>query len=124
MMLEQSRNRLDFFWPDAQVERLEADYNDVSLKISNSGRGQVTIRCRGHIGLQWLGHWDETIVERGELLDRHEFIQACRATITERAGMADSGSPLRNSLDFRLLRVVFIDGCELLIVASQFEVAK
>ncbi|HYG67040.1 MAG TPA: hypothetical protein VD838_05250, partial [Anaeromyxobacteraceae bacterium] len=75
------------------------------------------LRCTGHVGLQWIGHWDEVIVERATISETNPFLEECLARAVR---SAPSGSGARNEPRKAVLDIVFLDGCRLLVCASRF----
>jgi hypothetical protein len=111
-------------WPDARLKTIDLNYDLISLSISESSGRHATVECLGYIGFKWVGFWDDTITGWAELLASHPFIHECRADISLRFKSAEpeSGNVIRNTRNFRLLKIVFIDGCELVIVSGDIKV--
>lgn len=108
---------------DASLERIELDYDAVRLFVTETNGDRKTITCRGHIGFQIAGFWDEVIIDSMAILKDHPFLIAAkdRCARTPTGELAPSGNPARNEGTMELLRVLLIDGCEVLIVAAAFE---
>lgn len=106
-------------WPDATVESLTVDYDDVVLRVRESGGRRRRLRCAGHVGVQLTGFWDENIVERAAASETHPFAEECLA---HAARGSPSGSAARNAPGKAVLEIVFLDGCRLLVCATRFVV--
>ena len=110
------------FWPDAQVERIAIDYDDLVIELNEPIHDStVVVRCAGYIGYCLLGFWDDTIVESAKLLDGSDFQLSCLQSL-ERYGpeLHDSGNEARNRRSYQTLSIRFIDGAVLNIVAAEF----
>ncbi len=108
-------------WPDAELERLTADYDTVDLLLTESSGRALKVCARGFTSLSWHGVWDEVVVESARFESEGPLIDAANR---RRASAVDSGSPWRNRGQFRMLIVRFIDGAELQLVASTFDVSQ
>lgn len=111
-------------WPDAEVEGITIDYDTFALSVKESTGRARTIRGLGYIGFRMVGAWDEMIIESGELRRDHPMIHECLKNMSDRLGASwpESGSPPRNSRNWSALIVRLGDGCEMQIVAADFDV--
>ena len=110
-------------WADAELECIEVDYDDVSIQLTESLTGQVKrIRCCGHIGFQFLGFWDEIVVESIRLETEHEFLVSCLGNLDRRYphGLPETGQEMRNNRSWRVLVLRLSDGAEFHVVANEF----
>ena len=111
---------MNVYWPDAQVESVRIDYDQVKIEVSQ-GDSAFEVIANGPIGVQWSGLWDETIVQEASVTSDHEFARQSWALAAKRgADTSDSGSPARNRRSWQTLDVTFIDGSHLLIAAAEF----
>lgn len=112
----------DVLWADACLKAVTIDYDGVTLRLRESAGRDLSIRCEGHIAVHLGGFWDETIIERAELLSSHDVIDRTIRVIASRLGAnwGDSGSPTRNERSWKALRVHMLDGCTLEVVAVDF----
>ncbi len=62
-------------WADWSLDKLEFDYDRVLITVSKDTEIIVTICCKDFIGLSFIGHWDESVIEgitvetKGNLID-------------------------------------------------------
>jgi hypothetical protein len=113
---------VDVLWADAELESLAVDYDDARVILRESTGRVVTVVGVGLIGVEFLGLWDELIVERGKVVAGDAFSRECYQRVLDRLGphVRDSGSPVRNRRRFSTLTVTFIDGSALRIAAADF----
>jgi hypothetical protein len=111
-------------WTDATLVRITADYDAVTLFITEANAESREVRCEGYVSFGLSGFWDEVIIERADVLAEHPAIDAAWASITQRLGAQpqDSGNIARNQRRWSCLLIRFGDGCELTVVASSFSV--
>jgi hypothetical protein len=111
-------------WPDAELQRLTIDYDAVMLTVRESTGTERFIRCEGYIGYDMCGFWDEVVVERVELTDRHDAIDRCKNELSRRwgANLTDTGNDQRNSRTWQALILHLSDGAALELVAARFSV--
>jgi len=108
-------------WPDAELEALQIGYDFINIKVEESNGLVRIIRCEGYIGFEGVGFWDEIVISEATMLKKHELIDRCLSSISNRLGgsAVDSGSIARNLRDWGLFQIKFIDGTELNIVMSK-----
>lgn len=112
-------------WADAELEGLAVDYDDVVISVTETATNTARhVRCRGYIGYQAIGFWDEVIVESAWLDPAHDFLSVCRQNLERRfpKGAPETGQHSRNKRAWTTLVIKLIDGAEMLVVASEFEV--
>jgi hypothetical protein len=111
-------------WADAEVKAVAIDYDSVCLSILESDGETRTLRAVGYIGYKLIGFWDEIVVERAEMFDRHPFIDECTESINRRLGTRwlDSGNEARNRRSWFALIVHLSDGSAVEIAAAAFVV--
>lgn len=109
-------------WSDAELETVTIDYDDLVLTLTESTGKSRRIRCQGYIGYVCCGFWDEMIVEGASLSCKDPFLDDCLGALERRLGSErlESGNEGRNKGSFETLRVRFIDGATLVVVAARF----
>lgn len=114
----------DILWADAELVSLATDYDAIVVTIKESTGLVREIICRGYIGHELVGFWDEVVIERGELLQDDIFLSVCKQRIWDRfaGNPVDSGSEARNGREFILLKITMTDGCVLNLVCGLVEV--
>jgi hypothetical protein len=103
--------------PDANIDKIEIDYDEFTIHISESTSVNKRVHCLGYIGFQIVGFWDEMIIETAKIHSDHAFILDCESRIMQDL---ESGSKYRKKAGNRLLEVVLIDGRKLWICAREF----
>jgi len=111
-------------WRDSGLEGLVVDDDTVTITLLESTGHLKKIRCRGYIGYQVVGFWDESIVDSARVSSEHAFIEENLKSIRERHPwpLNDSGSPERNTGDYFVLEIRLDDGAVVLIAAASLEV--
>jgi hypothetical protein len=120
LMLGHSNNAIEgevILWADASLEGIEAGYEEFTIRIREDTGSAKLLRCRGYIGFQVVGFWDEAIIETASLHSGHPFIAECERRLE---ALPESGSLMRMATGNRLLEIILIDGCKLLVCANHF----
>lgn len=109
-------------WPDAELDKIEIDYEQVSINLTESSGASKCVICSGYIGYEMVGAWDEIVISKAEIFGEHDFLKRCTDNIAKRLGKkcADSGSIARNKRQSFLLQVEFTDGSKFRVAASVF----
>ena len=99
-------------------------FYSIHIFITESTGRKLEIKCYGYIGYENIGFWDEMIIESADLLFDDDFLRRCKEHLVLKFGtnIPDSGSPDRNTREWKTLRLNLIDGNKILIVASKFDV--
>lgn len=111
-------------WADALIESIHMDYDDVVVRLRESSGRRVDVRCRGFIGLDVRGFWDEMIVEDAHVYAEHPVLRSSLERLATRMGntLSDCGNARRNECRFLALAIRLIDGCTINIAAARFDV--
>ncbi len=111
-------------WPDASLESVSMDYDDVRVTVEQSNGRRAAVIGRGYIGAEVVGLWDEAIVKSANIAAEHPFRRRCERALAEqnRKDRRPSGSMIRNLDDKHVLEIELIDGCRILLCASRFDV--
>ena len=113
---------MNIIWPDAVLEGIHVDYDQIELLVREAIDHPIRVVACGYIGLSIVPVWDEVMVDRAQIYDRHPFQDEClRRLAPSGTRPDDSGSPDRNAWTFQTLEVTFIDGATLLCCAHRFE---
>lgn len=110
-------------WADAEFDDLQIDYDSVKIRIEESNGLTKLITCSGYIGYESIGLWDEIVISKATMHQKHELIDRSTSAIRKRLGDIDSGSDARNTREWGMLQITFIDGAELNIVMTQVSVS-
>ncbi len=127
-MADHSSNLVSFnsiLWADAELIGFMANYDVAVVTIKESTGLFRDVICRGYIGYELPGFWDEIVIDRGELLDRDTFLNTCRQRISDCFGgnPLNSGCDERNGRVFSQLKIHLSDGCALNIAFGKLEVS-
>lgn len=102
-------------WPDAELLRIEIDYEDVKLHVREP-TGQVRrVICQGYLGYELSGFWDEVVIVSAEVSNRGSYLDHCLDSIAKRLGISPlpTGSDIRNNGQPMQLILTLSDGCQL-----------
>jgi hypothetical protein len=104
-------------WPDAELSRIEIDYDDLKLLVREESGAIKRVTCQGYLGYELSGFWDEVIIATAEVTGEGAFLNRCLSGIALRAGSAPlpSGSEARNRERVMQLVVTLGDGCQLYV---------
>lgn len=122
-MIGHSREDLNkVYWPDAEIDLISIDFDELTIHLTESSQKKTTIRCQGYIGYTLLGFWDEIIIRKVELRDTDELLDACIHSLKQRYGdeLPESGNSVRNRRSYHALEIELIDGAIMKIVAADF----
>ncbi|MHB0916121.1 MAG: hypothetical protein ACYC4M_10670 [Thermoleophilia bacterium] len=61
-------------WADSSIERLTADYDSVTITITESSGRKLSVRFLSHIALIYPWHWDENIIDSCHVLSESPLI--------------------------------------------------
>jgi len=104
-------------WPDASMKRLAAGYDELTVYLNEDNGVSKALHCKGYLGLQLVGFWDEIIVESASVYIDHPFIVECEQRVKN---LPSAGTDTRSKSGNRLLEIIFCDGCKLWICAHRF----
>jgi hypothetical protein len=112
----------DVLWDDAEIKSISVGYGEVRISLVESTGKNRAVLCRGYIGYQMTGFWDEMVVERAEVVGSDQFLQENIGNLQSRYGqeLPDTGCPERNGRLWKILRIHLSDGAILKIVAAEF----
>jgi hypothetical protein len=114
----------DILWADSEIEKLEIDYSNVFLTITESNGRKRKISFKGYIGFSVIGFWDEIVIEKLLLHQKHPFLESCVNQLEKKYGkfLPPSGDKARNNKDWVLSELYLSDGTSIFIVANGAEV--
>ena len=99
------------------------DYEKITITISNKP-ARLKIECKNFIGFQWLGQWDENVIENISIMDAGSVIDECKKRVLQlysRAPTLGNGSK-RLQDNWCQLNIKLIDGVLLIIVYREIDV--
>ena len=113
-------------WADAEIERMEIDYGDVLLTITESTDQERKISFKGYIGYSVAGFWDEIVIEKFLLHEKHPFLDSCIQQLEKKYGknLPPSGDEARNKKEWLLSEICLSDGTSIFIVSHGAEVIE
>lgn len=111
-------------WTDAIFNKIEMDYDDISIDISINDNKSVKIYCNNYIGIHCSGHWDENVIKDIIIVNDSMLIDECIQNIQKNYGANPcKGGGMKNINDqWYQMKVVFIDGNIIEIVCNGFKV--
>jgi hypothetical protein len=100
---------------DAELSRIEIDYDDLKLLVREESGATKRVTCEGYLGYELSGFWDEVIVASAAVTEGGSFLDRCLSGIARRVGATPlpSGSEARNRERAMQLVVTLSDGCQL-----------
>nr|WP_319394656.1 hypothetical protein [uncultured Desulfobacter sp.] len=116
----------DVLWVDAELIKMEIDYGDVRISITESSEREIKILFKGYIGYSVIGFWDEIVIEKFVLHEKHPFLDSCIQELEKKYGknLPPSGDDARNKKEWLLSELCLSDGTSILIVANTAEVIE
>ncbi len=117
-------NLQDILWSDAEIEKIEIDYSDVIVTITESTNRERKIKFKGYIGYSVSGFWDEIVIDKCVIHENHDFLQQCILELEKKYGrnIPDSGDDFRNQKSWKLVEICLSDETSILIVANDTKV--
>jgi hypothetical protein len=114
----------DVLWPDASIRSISIDYHSVAIHLRESTGRKRVLTCRGYIGYQLVGFWDEVVVERAELNESDPFLSDCLRRIDSvyHNDPPETGDPIRNRRSWNVLLIHLGDGSVLRVAGADFSV--
>jgi len=102
-------------WADAELGRLEVDYDDLCLVVRESTGTMKRVICEGYLGFELAGFWDEVVIMSAEVVAGGPFLDRCLSSLDRRLGHSPlaSGSEARNRERAMQLVLTLDDGCQL-----------
>lgn len=116
----------DVLWADAELEKMEIDYGNVRISITESTEREIKISFKGYIGYSLTGFWDEIVIEKFVLHENHPFLDSCTKELEKKYGknLPPSGDDVRNKKEWLLSELCLSDGTSIFIVANAAEVIE
>ena len=110
-------------WHDYYFEKLELDYDDIKVFISSESDERIEIICKEHIGVLYLGHWDESVIRSIKVQNGAEITNDSLTLIKANYRDMILGGGYR-SIDNKWYELIieFIDDNKLTIVCSRVTV--
>lgn len=114
------------FWADASLEEIKINYDCIDVDVEESGGSIVTLQCKGYIGFELNGFWDETIIEKAVIVEEDDYCSDCWEKIMSKykGSPPETGNADRNKKKFKTLKIKLGDGSVLKICATNFELNK
>jgi len=102
-------------WADAELGRIEVDYDDLCLIVRESTGSLKRVICEGYLGFELAGFWDEVVIMSAEVVAGGSFLDRCLSSLDRRLGHSPpaSGSEARNRERAMQLVLTLDDGCQL-----------
>jgi hypothetical protein len=112
-------------WQDAELLKISVGYDALEIDLRDGTGSVMRVSCHGYIGHEFIGFWDELVIERASVSGGGLFVERCLDSIRRRLGSdpSRSGSEARTKAEVLQITVTFIDGCELHVAASSARAA-
>jgi hypothetical protein len=112
-------------WRDWALEKIIFDDNTEDLKIilSNEYEKNVIFRCKNYIGISYLGHWDEGIIENMWTENNGDILSESKKIIISNRpdGFAFKNDEIRFANEWFQLNIKLIDGVIIKIAFKEIE---
>ncbi|PEJ60365.1 hypothetical protein CN692_03465 [Bacillus sp. AFS002410] len=112
-------------WHDWEFEEIKIDYSNVTIVIESSSTNKtvVIIICKNHIGFDYIGHWDEAVIEDINIDTEGDLIEKSLSKIKSNYG--DQPNTIGNERDFQgewlQVNIQLIDGVTIKVVCQDVD---
>ena len=62
-------------WHDYYLDSISLDYDNVKIVLCDYSDAKTVLVCEQYIGIQYLGHWDECVVDNIHVQNRNELTE-------------------------------------------------
>lgn len=111
-------------WADWSLNRFEIDYEKILIEVSEDELNvTVIIRCKDYIGFNFVGHWDESVIQeitverKGILID--ESLQIVKKLYGENPQLGGGVKKIDN--EWYQVNIKLIDGNTIKIACKSVE---
>lgn len=113
-------------WDDWTLDKLEIEYDKVIIKVSEESEGTAEIICKDYIGFSFIGHWDESVIEKIEVTLNGNLIEDSINTIKKLHGEHPfSGGGVKNIEDtWYQVNVKLIDGNSIYVACKSIKISN
>ena len=112
----------NYDWSDCSIYKLEIDYETIIISISLSTDNILKLHCKDYIGYSFIGHWDESIIEKVIIDDSGTLINESLQEVKKRYGETPllGGGTKKIDDNWYQLNIKLIDGNTLKVVCKDF----
>lgn len=113
-------------WTDWSVDKLEMDFDKVLVRVSENIEGTVTICCKDYIGISYIGHWDESVIEDIRIETNGSLINESLENVKKLYGENPllGGGVKEISDNWYQLNIKLIDGNIIKVVCKNIEIVE
>lgn len=106
----------DKSWRDSYLDRINIEYDKCLIELTDRIDRYRVILCQKFCSINYIGQFDENVIENIRVVEDSEFIQETKRVIKKR-------NCASVSLELKQLEIELIDGVLIQIVASDFTIA-
>jgi len=113
-------------WADASLDSIEINYETILLKITMYNDSEMEILCVNHIGISYLGHWDENIIHNISVSSSSDLIEKSLKIIKNNYGknpLKGGGIKIFDS-NWIQVNVKLIDGVVIEIICNEIVINR
>lgn len=116
----------DNCWTDWALTKMECTFDEVVVTIQAVPHEYtISFRCVDHIGVKYIGHWDESIIEDITVEDRGELIEESLNIVRELYGSSPIYPGTRRLDDpYVQMNIRLIDGNTISIACKSIEIIE
>lgn len=113
-------------WADASLDSIEINYESILLKITMYNDSKIEIICANHIGISYLGHWDENIIHNISLSNSSDLLEKSLKIIKKNYGENPlKGGGIKNfDSNWIQVNVELIDGVVIEIICNDIVINR
>lgn len=114
-------------WEDCSIVKIELGYDSISIEITDDeNRYQISILCEEFIGIEFIGNWDESFIDRIEVTEKGMLIEKSIEKIKKCYGGNTSIPGMKKDINGRWyqLSITLIDGVIIDIACGNIKIKK
>jgi hypothetical protein len=108
-------------WHDWYLEEIKIEYSNVTIVVASPDeRVLVHIICKFHIGFDYIGHWDESVIEDIKIETQGELVDKSLSVVKKNYGSLPNviGNERDFQNDWLQVNVKLIDGVIIRVVCQ------
>ena len=111
-------------WHDYSLDTINIDYDKVVLSIHLTPV-TVQLTCKNFIGINYVGQWDECVIDSMIVSDSKEIITTCKRMVAQHNSIDSIGGGTKRYNDmWKSLCITLLDGITIDIVCSDIKITE
>ncbi|MFW5971975.1 MAG: hypothetical protein ACOCRL_00685 [Bacillota bacterium] len=113
-------------WKDWNLDNIKIDFEKITVKLSDDNDINIQLDVYHYIGLSYLGHWDETVIDDIKVSKTGELIKKSIDEVTKNYGKNPiKGGGIKNiNDDWLQINIKLIDGVVIKFVCREIGLIK